>query len=155
VLKNGHRTRSGCGEKGGTIFPGTFVDDFTGIVRLTKRPFRIPAGEKMRAIRAPGSFVAHSFGGMSDEWNYLVTCATYEIREATMPNPSQYKGRSMISIPVAVHTALFKWQLDLFWFNHQLTYGGDAGKKTKAKNLFIIFVTTAPRRPAQRIASWC
>lgn len=34
----------------------------------------------------------------------------------------------MISIPVAVHNNYFNWQLDLFWYNHQLIY------KTSAKN---------------------
>jgi hypothetical protein len=28
----------------------------------------------------------------------------------------------VISIPIAVHVDYFKWQLDLFWFNHQRTY---------------------------------
>ena len=37
----------------------------------------------------------------------------------------------MISIPVAVHTDLFKWELDLFWFNHRMTYD-DADKRAKA-----------------------
>jgi hypothetical protein len=38
----------------------------------------------------------------------------------------------MISIPVAVHTDIFKIQLDLFWFNHQLTYGADATERALA-----------------------
>ena len=38
----------------------------------------------------------------------------------------------MISIPVAVHNNVFKWQLDLFWFNHKQTYGEDAKNKAYA-----------------------
>jgi hypothetical protein len=38
----------------------------------------------------------------------------------------------MISIPVAVHNDLFRWQLDLFWYNHKLTYGRDAYDKAHA-----------------------
>lgn len=38
----------------------------------------------------------------------------------------------MISIPVAVHVPSFKWQLDLFWFNHMLTYKNQAKEKVRA-----------------------
>ena len=38
----------------------------------------------------------------------------------------------MISVPVAVHSGLFKWQLDLFWHNHKLTYGESAIDKALA-----------------------
>lgn len=38
----------------------------------------------------------------------------------------------MISIPVAVHMDLFKWQLDLFWFSHQEVYGLQAKDKVRA-----------------------
>lgn len=34
----------------------------------------------------------------------------------------------MITVPIAVHNDLFKWQLDLFWFNHKLTYGPQAAQ---------------------------
>jgi hypothetical protein len=38
----------------------------------------------------------------------------------------------MISLPVAVHNDHFRWQLDLFWFNHKLVYGERAAAKTLA-----------------------
>lgn len=38
----------------------------------------------------------------------------------------------MISIPVAVANNLFKWQLDLFWYNHKLVYGSEAKNKAFA-----------------------
>lgn len=38
----------------------------------------------------------------------------------------------MISIPVAVHTNAFKWQLELFWYNHRRCYGNDASSKAFA-----------------------
>lgn len=38
----------------------------------------------------------------------------------------------MISIPIAVRTPLFQWQLDLFWFNHKLTYGEFAPDRARA-----------------------
>lgn len=38
----------------------------------------------------------------------------------------------MISIPIAVHTNLFKWQLGLFWHNHRLTYNTEAYNKAYA-----------------------
>lgn len=37
----------------------------------------------------------------------------------------------MISVPIAVHNSLFKWQLDLFWFNHKIVYAKDAPAKAK------------------------
>lgn len=38
----------------------------------------------------------------------------------------------MISIPVAVNNALFQWQVDLWWWNHQRTYGRAARKEACA-----------------------
>jgi len=38
----------------------------------------------------------------------------------------------MISVPVAVHNDNFKWQLDLFWYNHRQTYGNNAKSKAFA-----------------------
>ena len=38
----------------------------------------------------------------------------------------------MISVPVAVNTPLFQWQLDLFWFNHLDVYGNEAYQKALA-----------------------
>jgi hypothetical protein len=38
----------------------------------------------------------------------------------------------MITLPVAVHNDFFKWQLDLFWHNHKLTYKHLAKHKTMA-----------------------
>lgn len=38
----------------------------------------------------------------------------------------------MISIPIAVHTKKFKWQLDFFWYNHKTTYGDLAKNKALA-----------------------
>lgn len=38
----------------------------------------------------------------------------------------------MISIPTAVANDYFKWQLDLFWYNHKLVYGRDASSKAFA-----------------------
>lgn len=38
----------------------------------------------------------------------------------------------MISIPVAVHNNFFRWQLELFWYNHKLTYGSMAKHKAMA-----------------------
>ena len=38
----------------------------------------------------------------------------------------------MISIPIAVHTPHFKWQLDLFWHAHKKIYGEEAYKKAFA-----------------------
>lgn len=35
----------------------------------------------------------------------------------------------LISLPVAAHAELFRWQLDLFWFGHQRTYGMNAPAK--------------------------
>jgi len=35
----------------------------------------------------------------------------------------------MISIPVAVNNATFQWQVDLWWWNHQQTYGRGAADK--------------------------
>ena len=36
----------------------------------------------------------------------------------------------MISIPTAVYNNTFKWQLNLFWFNHKIVYGDMAASKT-------------------------
>ena len=36
----------------------------------------------------------------------------------------------MISIPIAVYNNTFKWQLNLFWFNHKIVYGENASNKT-------------------------
>ena len=38
----------------------------------------------------------------------------------------------MISIPIAVNNEYFKWQLDLFWFNHKKVYGDLAASKAIA-----------------------
>jgi len=38
----------------------------------------------------------------------------------------------MISIPIAVYNDNFKWQLDLFWFNHKKVYGDLAASKAIA-----------------------
>ena len=63
----------------------------------------------------------------------------------------------MISIPVAVHTdniwgtsVTFKMQLDLFWFNHQLTYGAQASERARAIIIKRNFLTEA----AQQRLTW-
>ena len=38
----------------------------------------------------------------------------------------------MVSVPIAVHIDLFKWQLDLFWYSHKCVYGSNASNKAKA-----------------------
>ncbi len=38
----------------------------------------------------------------------------------------------MISVPIAVYNPSFRWQLNLFWFNHKIVYGSDAYRKAKA-----------------------
>ena len=38
----------------------------------------------------------------------------------------------MITIPIATHCDLFKWQLDLFWFSHWRMYGQDALNRAHA-----------------------
>jgi hypothetical protein len=38
----------------------------------------------------------------------------------------------MITVPVAVHTDKFRWQLDLFWFAHRRVYGRDARARAHA-----------------------
>jgi hypothetical protein len=38
----------------------------------------------------------------------------------------------MISVPIAVNNSYFRMQLELFWFNHQATYGDDARDKLLA-----------------------
>lgn len=38
----------------------------------------------------------------------------------------------MISVPVAVYNDKFKWELDLFWYNHKLVYNDLANSKTIA-----------------------
>lgn len=38
----------------------------------------------------------------------------------------------MLSIPVAAHTELFRWQLSLFWFAHAKHYGPQAASRVRA-----------------------
>jgi hypothetical protein len=40
--------------------------------------------------------------------------------------------RAVITLPVAVHTDRFRWQLDLFWFAHRHIYGRDAHARAHA-----------------------
>jgi len=35
----------------------------------------------------------------------------------------------IISIPIAVYNNMFKWQLNLFWFNHKIVYGDQAKER--------------------------
>jgi len=56
----------------------------------------------------------------------------------------------MISIPVAVHTSLFQWQLDLFWHAHKSIYGANAYKKAFA----IIIKRNNLRHPKQEELAW-
>lgn len=56
----------------------------------------------------------------------------------------------MISVPVAVHSSLFEWQLDLFWFNHRLTYGHAAKNKARA----IIIKRNTPEEPKHEAMEW-
>lgn len=56
----------------------------------------------------------------------------------------------MISIPVAVHQPSFKWQLDLFWYNHQQTYGSLAAEKAMA----IVIKRNDPSTPKIEKLQW-
>jgi hypothetical protein len=38
----------------------------------------------------------------------------------------------IITLPVAAHSDLFRWQLDLFWYGHRQTYGLDAANRAHA-----------------------
>lgn len=42
------------------------------------------------------------------------------------------RKQDIVSIPVAVHSDLFAWQLSLFWFSHRLTYGHSSSQKAIA-----------------------
>ena len=46
-------------------------------------------------------------------------------------NPTNL-DQHVISLPVAVHTAHFRWQLALFWFGHRRVYGANAAAKAHA-----------------------
>jgi hypothetical protein len=56
----------------------------------------------------------------------------------------------MISIPVAVHIELFRWQLSLFWYNHQLTYGANADSRVIA----AVVSRNVPADPLIRKLAW-
>jgi hypothetical protein len=57
--------------------------------------------------------------------------------------------KKMITVPVAVHTNLFRWQLDLFWFNHKLTYP-DAAERADA----IIIKRNFTTEPKHDVLEW-
>lgn len=46
-------------------------------------------------------------------------------------NPTNL-SQHVISVPVAVHTADFRWQLALFWHGHRRVYGADAAARAHA-----------------------
>lgn len=56
----------------------------------------------------------------------------------------------MISIPIAVYNSTFKWQLELFWYNHKLTYGNQA----KNKALAVIIKRNNPRDVKVETYNW-
>jgi len=57
----------------------------------------------------------------------------------------------MITVPIAVHNNLFKWQLDLFWFNHRLTYGET---RAKGKAFAVIINQDNPNDPVYARCEW-
>lgn len=56
----------------------------------------------------------------------------------------------MITIPIAVHNEFFKWQLDLFWYNHKLIYGDEAYNKAIA----IIIKRNTSKETKPETISW-
>lgn len=56
----------------------------------------------------------------------------------------------MITIPIAVHNEFFKWQLDLFWYNHKLIYGDEAYNKAIA----IIIKRNTSKETKPETVSW-
>lgn len=56
----------------------------------------------------------------------------------------------MISVPVAVHMGLFKWQLDLFWHSHKQIYGDFA----KDKVLAIVINRDLVTDPKHDVLEW-
>ena len=56
----------------------------------------------------------------------------------------------MISIPIAVYTETFRWQLDLFWYNHSKVYGDRARSKTKA----VVIRRNLDTQPRQETLDW-
>jgi hypothetical protein len=56
----------------------------------------------------------------------------------------------MLSVPIAAHHGLFKWQLDLFWFAHQAVYGD----KAKDKALAAIVTQNAPTDQTKDPVGW-
>ena len=57
----------------------------------------------------------------------------------------------MITVPIAVHNELFRWQLDLFWFNHQMTYGES---RAKGKAFAVIINQDNPGDPVHDRCEW-
>jgi hypothetical protein len=55
----------------------------------------------------------------------------------------------MITIPVAVNNAAFKWQVELWWWNHQITYGAKARDKA-----FLILMDKNYRDEEEDSLSW-
>jgi hypothetical protein len=56
----------------------------------------------------------------------------------------------VITLPVAVHTDQFRWQLDLFWFAHRRIYGRDARARAHA----IIVKRNNIKDPKTERMSW-
>lgn len=56
----------------------------------------------------------------------------------------------MITVPIAVHTDLFKWQLDLFWHTHKQIYGDLA----RDKFLAAIVKRNTPEQEKQDTLAW-
>jgi hypothetical protein len=55
----------------------------------------------------------------------------------------------MITIPVAVNNAFFKWQVELWWWNHHCTYGAEAAAKA-----FLILIDKNYRHEVPRASDW-
>lgn len=56
----------------------------------------------------------------------------------------------MISIPIAPHIDGYKWQIELFWYNHKIIYGGDAYDKAYA----VIIKRNRPQENKSISLSW-
>jgi hypothetical protein len=56
----------------------------------------------------------------------------------------------MITIPTAVHSEAFKWQLDLFWFGHCCVYGASAPAKAHA----VVIKRNEPSVPKVERLEW-
>jgi hypothetical protein len=55
----------------------------------------------------------------------------------------------VITIPVAVNNAFFRWQVELWWWNHQATYGAAAARKA-----FLILIDRNHRHETCGSLAW-